>query len=96
MYINTHCPYCRSNIKKISLSVIKPGIITCPNCKKMSFVTGSISGSFFFVISTVLISVILKNITIGLVFELKIIFSIITLSIGIYVMSYFLKLNKTL
>ncbi len=40
MYLNAVCPYCKKKVKKLSLSVVKPGIVTCPNCKKLLSVTG--------------------------------------------------------
>jgi uncharacterized protein YbaR (Trm112 family) len=44
MYLNAQCPYCKNKFKKFSLSVIKPGIVTCPHCKKMLYVTGITAG----------------------------------------------------
>jgi hypothetical protein len=51
MYLNAHCPHCGGRIKKISLFVIKPGIIKCPGCKKLSQVTGLLPGTAVYVVA---------------------------------------------
>ena len=49
MYLNAACPHCGRRIKKFSLFVMKPGIITCPGCKKLSGVAGLTKGTLAYV-----------------------------------------------
>lgn len=44
MYLNSRCPHCGARIRRISIYVVKPGVITCRACKKMAVVTGMLKG----------------------------------------------------
>ncbi len=94
MYINAKCPYCNRNIKKLSVDVLKPGIITCPDCKKMSFVTGLGLGVLAYTISAVIMVNILINFALGHGIEIKLCIAILIMIIAIFVMSLFLDLKK--
>lgn len=94
MYINANCPYCGRNIKKFGSTILKPGIITCPDCKKMSFVTGLGFGLIAYIFSSVVLAIILKNFTPSLGTEVTLIIYTCIMIIAVFVMSLFLDLTK--
>lgn len=95
MYLNAPCPYCGRRIKKISLFVIKPGLITCPGCKKMSAVTGLLKGTFAYLAVWIVFCFFLSPLK-NTLNDNSIIFAIFggVAILSIYTMSLFLGLEK--
>jgi hypothetical protein len=95
MYLNAPCPHCGRRIKKVSLFVLKPGIITCPECKKMSAVTGLLKGTFAYLTVWIVFCIFLsplKNTLNDSPIIIGIFIGVAVLSI--YTMSLFLELEK--
>jgi hypothetical protein len=95
MYIHAPCPHCGRDIQKISIFVIKPGLIACPGCKKISLVTGMGAGTLAYLFTWFAIFLILWP------FKNDLNDSWVTLLIfggvfifAVYLMSLFLHLKK--
>lgn len=95
MYLNAPCPYCGRRIKKISLFVLKPGLITCPGCKKMSAVTGLLKGAFAYLAVWIVFCFFLSSLK-NTLNDSSIILAIFggVAILSIYTMSLFLGLEK--
>jgi hypothetical protein len=59
MLLNASCPYCGRRIRKFGLSVLKPGIITCPECGELVVVTGLAKGCVAYVAWLMLLAVLI-------------------------------------
>jgi hypothetical protein len=95
MYLNAVCPYCKKKFKKFGISVLKPGIVSCPNCKKLLHVTGLAAGLTMYCVILMGFAVIFspyKNAVNDTWFILVILGFIIILAV--YAMSLFLGLKK--
>jgi len=95
MYLNSECPHCGRKIQKISLFVIKPGIITCPACRKMAFVTGTFKGGAAYLAVWFAFCVFIAPIknTLNDSWIVMLIFGGV-LILAVYMMSLFLDLKK--
>jgi uncharacterized membrane protein YccC len=95
MYLNALCSHCGRRIKKISLFVLKPGIITCPGCKKLSAVTGLLKGTFAYISVWLLFCFFLSPLK-STLNDSSVILAIFggTAILSIYTMSLFLELKK--
>jgi hypothetical protein len=94
MYLNTLCPYCGKKFKKLSISVIKPGFVTCPHCNNLTQVTGGWIGLAVYCGVLIGFAVIISPYKNRLNDTWVLILFGMTFIVAIYAMSLFLKVKK--